>query len=220
MSVPEYIGIIPARKGSKRLPNKNLLYLGGIPLIGWTIKAAQDSKHITKIVVSSDSDQILEFSASMNVDYCHKRAKYLSTDESSSVDVAIDVLQHYQASNIVLLQPTSPLRNASHIDAAIELFKKVNHNVVSISQSSKGSAIKFPIQFNSLTLKIDIPYEDNQNDSIHQLNGAIYVLSASKLKKEKAFINKNTCGFLMDNDCSIDIDFQEDLDLAQRLIEK
>jgi len=217
MSIPEFIGVIPARKGSKRLLNKNLLDLAGLPLIGWTIKAAQSSESISKVVVSSDCEQILEISSSLNADYLHKRAYHLSTDEASSVDVVLDVLLHHQAKNIVLLQPTSPLRSASHIDAAIKLFKSVNQNIVSISERPNNFDVKFPIQFDASTLRVKIPPKDSHNDYTHQLNGAIYIISSSKLNKEKAFIDENTRGFVMDNNCSIDIDFQEDLDMARKL---
>jgi CMP-N,N'-diacetyllegionaminic acid synthase len=121
-----FLAIIPARGGSKRLPNKNILNLAGKPLIEWSIDAALKSKYIDKVVVSSDDENILKIAK----DKCDiiKRPKELATDTASSIDVIKHVLDNLEKKYdyIVLLQPTSPLRNEKHIDEAIEfLYKKM-----------------------------------------------------------------------------------------------
>lgn len=218
--MPEYLAIIPARKGSKRLPNKNLLELGGIPLIGWTIRAALGSQFISEIVVTSDSDEVLNYSASLGIRYQHKRDSYLAADDASSIDVVLDVLDNYEAKNIIFLQPTSPLRTSLHIDNAVKLFKSIDANIVSICKSSPNLDLKFPVHFNSSTLEITFQTSDSQFVCEHQLNGAIYIISAKKFKAERAFIDQKTCGFMMDHNHSIDIDFYEDLQVARNLLKK
>jgi len=119
----KYLAIIPARGGSKRLPNKNILNLSGKPLIAWSIEAALKSEYIDDIVVTSDSDKILEIARNYDV-ITIKRPYYLASDTANSIDVIKHVIENVDGKYdyLVLLQPTSPLRNEKHIDEAIELL--------------------------------------------------------------------------------------------------
>ena len=120
----KYLAIIPARGNSKRLPRKNILPFAGKPLVQWSIEAALQCDFISKTVVSSDCPEILSISRLPGVDL-HDRPKTLALDESSSVDVVLDVLKNYKKfSYIVLLQPTSPLRCSADISDAIKCFER------------------------------------------------------------------------------------------------
>ena len=117
-----FLAIIPARGGSKRLPRKNLLDLSGKPLIAWSIEAGLKSKYIDKLVVSSDDNKILDIADTYNIQAI-KRPKKLSNDTATTFDAikhTIDKLESYDY--IVLLQPTSPLRNCKHIDESIGVY--------------------------------------------------------------------------------------------------
>ena len=119
-----FLAIIPARGGSKRLPRKNILDLCGKPLISWSIEAALKSKYISKVVVSSDDEEILNISSNFGADII-KRPYELANDTATTFDTVkhtIDNFENYDY--IVLLQPTSPLRNEKHIDEAIELLEE------------------------------------------------------------------------------------------------
>ena len=121
----KFLAIIPARGGSKRLPRKNILNLCGKPLIAWTIEAGKKSKYIDKVVVSSDDDEILDIANEHKVTVL-KRPDHLAKDTSKTFDVIKHVIDNAESYDyIVLLQPTSPLRNKNHVDAAIDfLFEK------------------------------------------------------------------------------------------------
>jgi CMP-N-acetylneuraminic acid synthetase len=124
------LAIIPARSGSKGIPNKNIKKLSGRPLIYYTIKAALNSKLIDRIIVSSDSEKILKISEKLGAEIPFKRPKNISEDKS----LAIEVIQHalnwleknekYFPDAIIYLQPTSPLRTKKHINEAINIFFK------------------------------------------------------------------------------------------------
>ena len=127
----KYLAIIPARGGSKRLPNKNILDLNGKPLIAWSIEAAKKSQKIDDIIVTSDSEKILDIAKQYNVKII-KRPDFLASDTATTFDAikhAIETLDD-KYEYIVLLQPTSPLRNEKHINESIELLEKKNADAV------------------------------------------------------------------------------------------
>ena len=131
------LGLITARGGSKGLPQKNIRPLSGKPLIGWTIEQAIESKYLDKIVVSTDSKKIADISRFFGAEVPFLRPDHLSTDTSSSIDVINHTLDYYISEDqyfdyIALLEPTSPLRETSDIDLAIEQL---------INNSLKSSAI-------------------------------------------------------------------------------
>ena len=118
--------LIPARGGSKRLPRKNIKLLVNKPLIAWSIEVAEASKYIDRVIVSTDDEEIKQVSEQYGAEVPFLRPEHLSNDHASSFDVikhAIDFLHLGQKNElIVLLQPTSPLRLVSELDAALEFF--------------------------------------------------------------------------------------------------
>ena len=130
-----FIGLIPARKGSKGLKNKNMLLLNKKPLVQHTFEAAKSSSYIDEVWASSDDLTILSLADSMNIKGL-KRPKKFATDQSSSVDVVNHFINslpdnlNHEKTYIVYLQPTSPLRDSSHLDEAINQLiqhKKKSH---------------------------------------------------------------------------------------------
>ena len=118
-----FLGIIPARGGSKRLPKKNVLNLCGKPLVAWSIEAGLNSSYLDMLVVSSDDDQILDIASHSRV-HTLKRPDELATDVASTFDTLKHVLDKIEKHDyVVLLQPTSPLRTENHIDDAIEFLE-------------------------------------------------------------------------------------------------
>ena len=124
------LSIIPARGGSKGLSRKNIVNLAGKPLIVWTIEASLGSKYITKTVVSSDDKEILDISVEYGAEII-RRPDYLAGDTTTSESVVSHAIDYLQSTGeefdiVVLLQPTSPLRNAKDIDNSFEkLFREM-----------------------------------------------------------------------------------------------
>lgn len=221
-----YLAIIPARGGSKRIPNKNILDLGGKPLIKWTIDAALKCNKIDKIVVSSDSEKILKIASSFEVD-CLKRNKGLAEDTTPTASVVLDILKKDKYSNythFILLQPTSPFRNETHILNAINLIEaKKALGIISLSKSNEH-----PEHMNVLPSNLDMKSfiktkhmftrtQDFQN--YYRLNGAIYICNINSFKLQKTFfLNKKQFAYIMSAKESLDIDTIDDFNYAKFMI--
>ena len=221
----KYLAIIPARGGSKRLPRKNVLDLCGKPLISWSIEAALKSKYISKVVVSSDDEEILNISSNFGVDII-KRPYELANDTATTFDAikhTINNLEKYDY--IVLLQPTSPLRNENQIDEAIELLEEKKADaIVSVCEMDHS-----PLWSNTLPkdgnmnnfLRDEVLNKRSQDlEKYYSLNGAIYICKTDKLLENKSFFLKdNIFAYIMDRKSSIDIDEEIDFLFAERVIE-
>ena len=126
----EYLSIITARSGSKRLPNKNIKVINGKPLMAWSIMASLECKRITRTFLSTDSPFYKKIGSEIGADCPWLRGKYLSQDDTSSEDVVINILEKIGRENLekynglILLQPTSPLRKTLDIDNAINLYEE------------------------------------------------------------------------------------------------
>ena len=219
------IAVIPARGGSKRLPKKNVLNLKGKPLISWSIESGLKSRYIDKLVVSSEDEEILSIAAEHEVETLI-RPDELADDKTSSFDTIKHTLDNSQEYDyIVLLQATSPLRNQTHIDKAIELLEEKNADaIVSVRETDHN-----PLWSNTLDdslsmkgfLKDHVSNKRSQDlEKYYELNGAIYICKVSKLLKEKGFFLKdNIYAFKMDRKSSIDIDEKIDFKIAEALLE-
>ena len=220
-----FLAIIPARGGSKRLPRKNILDLCGKPLISWSIEAALKSKYISKVVVSSDDEEILNISSNFGADII-KRPYELANDTATTFDTVkhtIDNFENYDY--IVLLQPTSPLRNVKHIDEAIELLEEKQADaIVSVCEMDHS-----PLWSNTLPkdgnmnnfLRDEVLNKRSQDlEKYYRVNGAVYICKTDKLLENKSFFLKdNIFAYIMDRKSSIDIDEEIDFLFAQRVIE-
>jgi len=221
-----FLSIIPARGGSKRLPRKNVLDLCGKPLISWTIEAALYSKYLDEVVVTSDDNEILGIANNMKVRSI-ERPPHLASDTASTFDAVkhtIDNIDSYEY--IVLLQPTSPLRNATHIDKAIELLARKDADaVISVSNISHNPAWSNTLD-ESLSMKNFINKEflkkrSQDLEKYYKLNGAIYICKTKKLLEEKSFfLRDNIFAFIMSAISSIDIDKKEDFEFANLYLSK
>lgn len=221
-----FLAIIPARGGSKRLPQKNLLDLCGKPLIAYSIEAALKSSYIDKVVVSSDDDEILGISKKYGAETI-KRPDALASDTATSFDAikhSIDNLEKYNY--IILLQPTSPLRTGQHIDEAIELLEEKNADaVVSVCEMEHN-----PLWSNTLPknvsmknfLRDEVLNKRSQDlETYYRLNGAIYICKTERLIEEKRFFFRNNIfGYKMNQEDSVDIDTKLDFDFVDFLIKK
>lgn len=215
-----FLAVILARGKSKRLLRKNILDLVDKPLIAWSIEAGLKSKYIDKLLVSSDDEEVLEIANKFGSDTL-KRPDELAGDTSTSLDAIKHSISSFERYDyVMLLQPTSPLRNDKHIDEAIELLEQKDADaVISVCEMSHS-----PLWCNTLDdnlsmtsfLKDEVLNKRSQDlEKFYRLNGAIYLCKTEKLLKENSFFLKdNIFAYVMDKKSSIDIDEQIDFELA------
>lgn len=222
------LAVIPARGGSKRLPGKNVMDLGGKPLINWSIEAALQSKYIDDIVVTSDCDKILEISSEFNV--CTiKRPNYLAEDTSSSTDVvkhAINAVVKYGKKHdlVILLQPTSPLRNHVDIDSSFNNFLDSGaSSLISTYRTSSKILKTFSNNDNGFIECVSsnrYPFMREQDlPDVYMSNGAIYIVDIENFLSSGSFYTSKTMGYVMSKDKSIDIDTLDDFIKVKNLID-
>jgi CMP-N-acetylneuraminic acid synthetase len=226
------LAIIPARGGSVGLKNKNMYPLNGKPLLFYTIQAAKKTKLLDRIVVSSDSNKILNFAKKKLVEVI-KRPKNISDSKSTTHQAIIHCLNYLKKEEnyipyiILILQPTSPLRNSNHITNAIKIFLKDKQ------ATSLVSCVKVPHNFhpasvmkennrgyltNFLKEKKKI-FRRQDKSPVFARNGAsIYIIKNSHVKK--FLFGGRIIKFLMDQDSSIDIDSLEDIKKAEKILKK
>lgn len=219
------IAIIPARGGSKGLPRKNILKLGGKPLIAWTIHAALESGTVDRVVVSTDDEEIAEVSQREGAEVPFLRPAHLATETAKSVDVMRNMLEafpHHETA--ILLQPTSPFRTGRDIDKAIDLFKgHKTRSCTSVYTAEESPYLMFYTGDDHRLTRVlgsDVAKNLRRQDlsSVVLLNGAIYIVDVPTFLKDNSFIHADTVGYLMPRERSIDIDTEEDFaDAAETL---
>lgn len=219
------VAIIPARAGSKGLPRKNIKNIAGKPLIVWTIEAALNSKCITKTVVSSEDDEILNISKKYGADII-KRPKELASDKSTSESIVLHVIDVLNSNKekfdfLVLLQPTSPLRTSKDIDNAFELMLndkatsvisayEADNKILKAFKYSESGYVEGISNINfSFMRRQDLP-------KIFMPNGAIYIVDKNVFTKNKSLATSKTSCYIMPIKFSIDIDTESDLKLAEK----
>ena len=122
------VGVIPARSGSKGIPNKNIKPLAGRPLIYYTIQAGLESRLLNRLLVSTDSPEIEDIAKGYGAEVPFLRPAELAQDDTPRLPVVqhaaryLEKTEGYKPDIMVTLQPTSPLRRAEHIDAAIDML--------------------------------------------------------------------------------------------------
>jgi len=221
------LAIIPARGGSKRLPRKNVLPLAGKPLIVWSIEAALASVYIDKTIVSTDDAEIAEISRIAGASVPFMRPPELASDTATSADVVMHALDYLDSQNdhydySVLLQPTSPLRTNTDIDAALELcIEKDANSIISVCETDHS-----PLWEN--TLPPDHSMVGFINESIaklrsqdlptyYRINGAIYISKTDDFKVRRTFfVPEKIYASIMPKERSIDIDTALDFAIAEK----
>ena len=222
------LGIIPARGGSKAIPGKNLAPLGGVPLLGWTIAAALDSR-LAWTVLSTDDPAIADAGRAAGVDVPFVRPDGLATDSARSIDVAQHALDAVESHDgpydaVMLLQPTTPFRTAADIDAALDLLVASGADSV-ISVVDVGG--HHPARMKHIVdgRLIEPSYaEEVENQPRQELaplfirNGAIYLTRCDVLRSG-SFRGSDSRALVMPEERSVNIDVPLDLLLARAVVE-
>jgi CMP-N,N'-diacetyllegionaminic acid synthase len=223
------LALIPARGGSKRLPGKNIKPLGGLPLIAWTIRAAKTSNCCLDVLVSTDSQAIADISLAYGASVPWIRPSELATDEASSVDVALHALNAYEKSHgpvdgVLLLQPTSPFRTAETIKTGVALFESSQgiRPVVGLSPAQSHPAWCFRSTSDGMSPFLGWNVLSKRSQDLEPawiLNGAFYLISSDRLRKENSFLTSDTLPLLMDDPIlGIDIDTASDFEKCERTL--
>ena len=219
------IALIPARGGSKGILRKNIKLFHSKPLIYWTIISALESNYIDRVIVSTDDQEIADIARSFSAEVPFIRPSELAEDNTKGIETVLHALNNLSnVNNIILLQPTSPLRKTKHIDEIFEIRSKYNSDsAVSVTLARKNIDSYFTLDENKrMTPSSDdlkfLPRQEYAKS--YTLNGALYLSTSESILKKKSLISSSTIGYVMPEEYSIDIDNQFDWDLAEYLMSK
>ena len=224
------LGIIPARGGSKSVPKKNIKELDGKPLLQYTVEAANNAKLLSRVILSSDDDDIISLAKNLKVDVPFKRPSHLAEDASPTLPVIQHALQFFQSQNIhfdavCLLQVTSPFKTGAFIDAAIKKFMESDCDAL-------VSVQKVPAEYNP-----HWTFELNENGNLkiatgdeeiisrrqdlpmtYHRDGSIYI-TKTKVIEERNSLYGTTISFIKSSkEFYVNIDTQEDWEKAENIL--
>jgi len=226
------LGIVPARKGSKRVPGKNTRLLAGKPLCQWVIEAALGSKKLSRVIVSSDDEKVLDDARRFGDHLPLVRPPELATDTSPSVDYVFHALKELEARGegpfdaVAIMPSSSPFTEARDVDATIELFETTGwETAVSVMQVDHAI---HPIKMKVMQGDRLIPYleEENGRMAAHELpkifvrNCSVYVSKRSVYFDYKSIVGRDMRGYVMPAERSVDINVEMDLLVAELLMQR
>ena len=223
------MAVIPARGGSKGLPGKNIKSLCGKPLVAWSIDQAKNSKYIDKIIVSTDDKNIAKTAKEYGAEVPFLRPVELAEDTTPTIDVLMHLIKYFenkkeQYDYLLLLEPTSPLREVSDIDNSIKkLFENDNADsvvgVAEVESVHPSFLAKFDLE--GFLVPYVGKFESKRRQDLEKLyffEGSIYIAKISKLKENKSFYTRRTLGYLMPKWKSYEIDDTIDFLIVEAII--
>ncbi len=222
--------IIPARGGSKGIPGKNIKSLNGKPLIQYSIEYARLFAGDTDICLSTDSDTIANAAIDIGLQVSYHRPPELATDTAGSYEVLQHALAYYEKTGtrydaVVLLQPTSPIREKFHLEEALKLYDSSLDMVVSVQLSAanpyynlfeedKNGCLHISKGEGLYTRRQDLP-------PVYAYNGSIYIINPVSLHEKTSFRSfDRTRKYVMDEKYSVDIDTPQDWAFTEYLLQK
>lgn len=221
------LGLIPAKGGSTRLPRKNILPLGGRPLIAWTIDAMRAAGVIDRIIVSTEDEKVATIARAYGAETPFLRPLHLACDPAGVVEVCLHALDELEARGehydiLVICLPTCPFRNGRDIRDALALFRKAgtrflmsiaefDHTPFAALRMDTQGQIEpwFPEYFGRKSQELPQAYRPN---------GAIHVLDIPVFRQVRSYIATPLVGYVMPYSRSIDIDTEDDLRLAEWMV--
>ncbi len=226
------IGIIPARGGSKGIPRKNIRKISGKPLLAYTVEAAQGSKLLTRIILSTEDEEIKRLGLDLGLDVPFMRPAKLAEDDTPGLSVikhavrTLEKEENYHSDIIVVLQPTSPLRTSKHIDEALNIFLTDNaDSLVSVTEVTHNMNPYSVMRLKEDgTIKQFLDYDEKKN--LRQLkpifyarNGAaIYICTYHCLIGKNSLFGDRILPYFMKKEESFDLDDQTDWRIVESLL--
>lgn len=199
------IGIIPARGGSKGLPGKNIKNIAGFPLIYWTIEAAKSSKLLDDFYISTDDEEIARIAKSYGAKVL-ERPHDLAKDDTTTLAVLNHIVNELECDNIVVLQPTSPLRNEDTIDLCIDEF--INGEFDTLATGFYTKIIEYGSHQNKRRQDIKGFFYDDGN---------VYIIKSQLIKENKWFGN-NICKKVVNKELNYEIDDEVEFRIIEGLL--
>lgn len=218
------LGLIVARGGSKGVPRKNVAELGGQPLIAWTVQAAKASTVLTRVLLSSEDSEIIEAARLAGCEVPFVRPEELAADSTPGIEPVLHALDALgeEFDLVVLLQPTSPLRTAEDIDAAVGLLLESGASTcVSVTPAAHGVEWMFSLDRDDRLMPLasgDRPDRRQDLAQAYVLNGAVYVARPETLRERRTFLTSDTVAYVMPPERSLDVDTPFDLELVRALV--
>jgi len=221
--------LIPARAGSKGVPNKNIMELNGHPLLGWSIAAAKKSKLIDRVVVSTDSHEYADIAMLYGAEVPFIRPNEISNDSSTDLDFIEHALDFFRSESnepdyIAHLRPTTPIRDPDLIDEAIKLLQD-NQEFTSLRSVHKMSESSYKtLEINNGILTTLTAFKGGEIDAnkprqsfpdTYQANGYVDILSTSFILKNNEIHGKKILPFITKP--AYELDSIEDLDYLEYL---
>ena len=220
------LALIPARGGSKGIPRKNILPFCGKPLMQWSIDVALAAQSVDRVVVSTEDPEISAIAKSCGAEVPFLRPKALASYTAPGIDPVLHVLGELpEVSDVLLLQPTSPLRRLEDVMNILDLYFNGSFNsIVSVTPSSKHPAWMFSLSSDQLLqpLSSQLASTSRRQDlsPAYELNGALYLASRSFLEREGTFLTSDTGAYVMSPEYSVDIDSLLDWRWAEFLMQQ
>jgi len=218
------LAVIPARRGSKGLPVKNLRLLDGVPLIVHSIRAAQAASLVTTVVVSTEDDEIAGIGAAHGATVV-ERPTALATDTAQNTPVVRHAIEARGAAEqvVVLLQPTSPLRTAAQIDACISAVfdgAKSAMTITAVDHHPGKAVIVDHGLIEPFTSDADMEAQRQGMREVYRQNGAVYAIGVADFLAHDRFYLRPCRGVVVPREDSIDIDSEIDLMLAELILQQ
>ena len=228
------LALIPARGGSKGLPRKNLLPLSGLPLVGWPIQAAKKSRYIDRVVVSTDDEEIAGKARELGAEVPFLRPAELASDTASSASVIEHAIIFLEAAGatfdyLVLLEPTSPLTEASDVDSAIERLEarrdaadsivgvsrvEAAHPAFDVVVDDEGLIAPFATEsFASAGRRQDI-------SELYFFDGTLYISDVRAYLEKKSFYHSRTLPFIVPKWKAFEVDDLVDFICIEAIMNK
>lgn len=224
------LGVIPARGGSKGLPGKNTKDLCGKPLIAWSILAGLQSKVVSRLVVSTDSEEIAKVARNYGADVPFMRPAELARDDSPSAGVILHALDYFKTAGeefdfVMMIEPTSPLRTAEDLDRAMEVLwkEKDADAIVGVARTeSQNPAFLLKMDdrgfiqgYENKTIKV---LRRQDIASVYYLEGSVYISRVGTFREKSSFYHEKTLGFEFPKWKALEIDDIDDFIMVEALM--
>lgn len=236
------LAIITARSGSKGLPHKNIKDLAGKPLMAWSIEAALESGMFDTVMVSTDSEEYARIAREYGAEVPFLRSEEMSKDNANSWDVVAEVLNEYRKlgrefDTFMLLQPTSPLRDAEDIKNAYKMLEeKGGTAVVGVCECEHSPLLTYAfdetLSFNSKRMMVRNTFErefpqfsDNNTylrrqalPTFYRPNGSLYLVKVDRFDEDRYIYDESCYAYVMPQENSVDIDTEFDFVIAEAVL--
>ncbi len=232
MPESKIIGVIPARGGSKSIPRKNIKILQGKPLIAYTIEEATKSKYLTHLVVSTEDEEIKNISLKYGAEVPFLRPKELATDDALAIPtvqhtvITIEKIKNIKYDYVIMLQPTTPLRETEDIDKALAMLIEADADgIISVVDVDNWHPMKMKkFDENSYLIDYQTPPVENPPRQIlprvYMVNGAIYATKRDVFMEKNTFKGEKCLGYIMPPERSVNIDTEIDFLIAEYYLRK